>query len=158
MMTKWVRNPSAAWPRKRRRGGFTMIEILIVVTIIGVIASIVIGVFMSAARRSRESNLRGQLKLMREAVERFQADCGAYPPALADTVAANGAAISGDQDGRGIAVDRAGYAGPYLVTGDGALPQDPFTRAVDWTYDSSTGEVHSASTLSALDGSAYTTW
>jgi general secretion pathway protein G len=157
-MTHWLDRRFAACGRRRGRAGFTMIEILIVVTIIAVIASIVIGLYMSAGRRGKESSLRGQLKQMREAVERFQADCGAYPPALTDIVAANGGAISGDQDGRGISVDRAGYVGPYIITGDGALPKDPFTKAADWTYDSSTGDVRSVSTLTALDGTAYSAW
>ena len=41
---------------------------------------------------------------------------------------------------------------------DGNLPVDPFTTAADWTYTATTGEVHSASTLTALDSTAYSAW
>jgi len=55
-------------------------------------------------------------------------------------------------------VDRSAYDGPYLQTGDGQLPDDPFTGATDWTYNNATGDVHSNSALIALDGSSYNTW
>jgi hypothetical protein len=50
------------------------------------------------------------------------------------------------------------YDGPYLMTGDGALPKDPFTGVADWVYDNSTGAVHSNAGLSAIDGTAYSVW
>jgi len=102
--------------------------------------------------------MRADLKQLRDAIERFEANTAAWPPALTDLMAADGSAISADADGRGMSVDRAGYDGPYLRTGDGNLPKDPLTGAADWAYNSSTGEVHSGSTLTALDGSAYSTW
>ncbi len=73
-------------------------------------------------------------------------------------MAANGSAISSDFDGNGGWVDRSAYDGPYLVTGDGTLPKDPFTGGTDWNYDNTTGAVHSSSTLSSISGSAYNTW
>lgn len=102
--------------------------------------------------------MRADLKQLRDAIERFEANTAAWPPALTDLMAADGSAISADADGRGMSVDRAGYDGPYLRTGDGNLPKDPLTRAADWAYNTTTGEVHSSSTLTALDGSAYSTW
>jgi hypothetical protein len=38
------------------------------------------------------------------------------------------------------------------------VPDDPFTDAPDWAYDNATGDVHSSSTLTALDGSHYSDW
>ena len=144
--------------RKRRRGGFTLIEMLIVILVIAILAVIVIPRLMGAARRAKEAQLRANLKQLRDAIERFEGACAAWPPALADVMAANGTALSADADGRGISVDRDGYNGPYLVTGSGMLPVDGMTGASDWNYDNTTGMVHSSSTLTATDGSAYATW
>ena len=141
-----------------KRRGFTLIEMLIVITIIAILAVIVIPRLTAVGRRGKEASLRADLKQMRDAIERFEANTAGWPPTLADIMVANGSAISADTDGRGMAIDRAGYDGPYLRTGDGAFPIDPFTGAADWNYDSSTGQVHSSSTLTALNGSAYSTW
>lgn len=141
-----------------RKQGFTLIEMLIVIVVVAILAMIVIPRILSAGRRGREASLKADLKQLRDAIERFEANTAAWPPSLTDLVAADGAAISADADGRGMSVDRSAYDGPYLRTADGGLPADPFTGAADWTYDNSTGEVHTSSTLTALDGSAYATW
>jgi len=141
-----------------KRAGFTLIEMLIVLVPIATMAVIVSPRLRGAARRGKEASLRADLKQIRDAIERFEGACAAWPPALSDIMAANGSAISADADGRGISVDRSSYDGPYLRTADGALPKDPFTGAADWTYSSTSGEVHTSSTLLALDGSAYSIW
>jgi prepilin-type N-terminal cleavage/methylation domain-containing protein len=145
-----------AWARRRQ--GFTLIEVLIVIVVIAILATLVIPRLMGAGRRAKETQLRGNLKQIRDAIERFEATMAAWPPALTDVMAADGAAISADFDGNGGSVDRLAYDGPYLTTGDGNLPEDVFTGAADWVYDNATGAVHSASTLTALDGSNYSAW
>jgi prepilin-type N-terminal cleavage/methylation domain-containing protein len=142
----------------RRRFGFTLIEVLIVVTIIAILSILVIPRATAARRRAKEAQLRGNLKQLRDGIERFEATSAAWPPALSDVMAASGAAISANFDGRGGWVDRTAYDGPYLLTGDGQLPKDPFTAAPDWNYDNTTGTVHSSSTPASLGGTAYNTW
>jgi type II secretory pathway pseudopilin PulG len=132
--------------------------VLIVITVIAILSMLVIPRAMAARRQAREAQLRGNLKQLRDGVERFEATTAAWPPSITDVMAANGAAISADFDGRGGSVDRSAYDGPFLVTGDGSVPKDPFTEAPDWTYDNSTGDIHSASTLTSLTGTAYSTW
>lgn len=148
------------WTRRvlAQNRGFTLIEVLIVITVISTLATIVIPRAMSAQRKAKEAALRANLKQLRDAIETFEANTAAWPPALTDIVAASGAAISADVDGRGMSVDRSAYDGPYIRSGDGGLPKDPFTGAADWNYDNSTGEVHSSSTLTALDGTNYSIW
>jgi prepilin-type N-terminal cleavage/methylation domain-containing protein len=142
-----------------RRRGFTLVEMLIVVMVVAILAMLVIPRAMGATRRAKETELRGNLKQLRDAIERFEASTGAWPPQLTDIVAANGAAISGDTDGRGGTVDRKAYDGPYMIQGNAAaIIPDPFTGAADWVYDNTTGRVHSNSTLTAADGTAYSTW
>jgi len=144
--------------RCRHRQGFTLLEVLIVITVIAILSMLVIPRAMAARRRASEAQLRGNLKQLRDAVERFESTTGAWPPALPDVVAVSGAAVSADFDGAGGCVDRSAYDGPYLRTGDGSLPVDPFTGVADWRYDNSTGAVHSNSALTALDGTAYNAW
>jgi prepilin-type N-terminal cleavage/methylation domain-containing protein len=142
----------------RRRAGFTLIEMLIVICVIAILAMLVIPRMLAARRHAKEVQLAGNLKQLRDAIERFEATTGAWPPALTDIIAASGAAISADMDGAGGAVDRTAYDGPYLIAIGGGLPADPFTEAADWNYDNASGDIHSSSTLSALDGSDYDTW
>ena len=148
----------AIWRTGRRRCGFTLIEVLIVITVIAILAMLVIPRAMGARRRANEAQLRGNLKQIRDGIERFEATTAAWPPALSDLMAANAADISADFDGRGGSVDRNAYDGPYLLVPGNSLPKDPFTGAEDWNYDNATGDVHSSSTLTSLSGSAYSTW
>lgn len=141
--------------RGHRNRGFTLLEVLIVITVIAILSMLVIPRAMAARRTAKEAQLRGNLKQLRDAIERFEGTTAAWPPALTDIMAANGAAISSDMGGL---LDRAAYDGPYILTGDGQLPQDPFTGAAVWAYDDATGALHSSSPLAALDGSKYNTW
>ena len=142
----------------RRRGGFTLIEVLIVITVIAILSILVIPRAMAARRCAKEAQLRGNVKQLRDGIERFEATTAAWPPSLVDLMASNGASISSDFDGRGGWVDRAAYDGPYLLTGDGQLPKDPFTGSANWSYDNRTGALHSASALASIGGAAYSTW
>jgi len=141
--------------RGHRNRGFTLLEVLIVITVIAILSMLVIPRAMAARRTAKEAQLRGNLKQLRDAIERFEGTTATWPPALTDVMAANGAAISDDKGGL---LDRAAYDGPYILTGDGHLPQDPFTGLADWAYDDATGALHSSSPLAALDGSKYSTW
>jgi len=144
--------------KSHRRRGFTLLEVLIVIVVIAILSMLVIPRAMAARRTAKEAQLRGNLKQLRDAIERFEGTTAAWPPSLTDVMAKNGAAVSGDMDGQGGWVDRAAYDGPYMLTGDGGLPRDPFTNASDWVYDNATGAVHSNCNLAALDGSNYRTW
>jgi prepilin-type N-terminal cleavage/methylation domain-containing protein len=144
--------------KSRRRGGFTLVEVLIVIIVIAVLAVIVIPRLIAAQRQAKEARLRGNLKQLRVAIEQFEATTGAWPPALADVMATSGTDISADLDGRGGWIDRSAYNGPYLVTGSGNLPNDPFTLSADWAYSNTGGDVHSSSDLTAVDGTSYTSW
>lgn len=145
-------------PFRKTEKGFTLIEMLIVIVVIAILAIIVVPRLMGAGRKAKEASLRANLKQLRDSIELFEANTAGWPPSLADVMAPNAASVSSDTDGRGMWLDRDGYTGPYLLTGDGNLPKDPITGAADWTYDNSTGRVHSASTLVGMDGTAYSTW
>lgn len=65
--------------RNRINRGFTLIEILIVVVILGILAAIVIPQFTSAADEAKESSLRSQLQTVRGQIELYNVQQGAYP-------------------------------------------------------------------------------
>ena len=78
----------------RLRSGFTLIEILIVVVILGILAAVIIPQFTNAADDASISSARTQLQTMRSQVELYRAQNGAYPTA-------NGAAAGSDVDSNG---------------------------------------------------------
>jgi prepilin-type N-terminal cleavage/methylation domain-containing protein len=69
--------------RKRNRG-FTLVEILIVVVILGILAAIVVPQFTNAANDARDGNIATQESTLQNQVELFQAREGAYPDFDAD--------------------------------------------------------------------------
>ena len=73
--------------RKTGPLGFTLVELLVVVVVLAVLAAIVLPKFMDSSTRSKESALKTDLKLMRNAVNLFFTDTGAYPATLADLAA-----------------------------------------------------------------------
>lgn len=62
-----------------RRRGFTLIEILIVVIILGVLAAIVVPQFVNAAQSSQDAAFVANLKALNEAMMRFQLENGEFP-------------------------------------------------------------------------------
>ena len=138
----------------RKSKGFTLIEMLIVIVVIAILALIVIPRLLGAGRKAKEASLKGDLHQLRNAIQQFEADCGDYPAALDDLMTKP----TDTAGGSGLDLDLTAWQGPYLRTADGTIPVDPFTGAADWTYDAATGEVHSAATLAALDGTNYTDW
>ena len=146
MMSRMVRKDSR---------GFTLIEMLIVIVVISILAMIVIPRLLGAGRKAKESALRGDLQQLRNSIQQFEADCGDFPAAISQLMTAPAAGSNG---GNGIALDAGAWKGPYMRTPDNNLPKDPFTAAADWTYVATSGDVHSASTLTALDSTAYSAW
>lgn len=65
--------------RKRMNRGFTLIEILIVVVILGILAAIVIPQFTNAADEAKVSSVQSQLQTVRGQIELYNVQQGAYP-------------------------------------------------------------------------------
>jgi type II secretion system protein G len=141
----------------RRRKGFTLIEVLIVIVVIAILAAIVVPRLLGAGREARETSLRAHLQEIRNAIGLFQAQCGDYPAQLADIMATSAPATGGN----GVEINTADFNGPYLTTPDGNLPNNPTTGQNDipgsWTYDATNGAIHAADGT-AVDGSNYSTW
>jgi general secretion pathway protein G len=65
-----------------RGRGFTLVELLLVLFLIALLASIVAPVVTGSVHRARESTLKQNLYVLRKAIDDFYADTGAYPPEL----------------------------------------------------------------------------
>jgi general secretion pathway protein G len=122
--------------------GFTLLELMIVITIIIILASIVLPQYQKTILATREAVLRDDLYKLRSLIDQYAADKQKLPQSLDDLV-----------------------AGGYLRE----LPKDPITGQEDWTVatgedPNSTGgeqgviDVHSSSTDVSSEGNAYSEW
>ena len=130
--------------RHRSQSGFTLIELMIVMAIIGILATLAIPSFVVAVKHAREAVLKEDLQTMRSAIDSYTMDKQKAPQSLDDLI----------QDG-------------YLKS----IPEDPMTHSKDtWVTDSSDAlysldqtepginDVHSGSELTGSDGQPYSSW
>jgi general secretion pathway protein G len=126
------------------RGGFTMIELLVVVSLIIVLAGIGIAQYRNAVTRSQEAVLKEDLYRLRDLIDQYYADKQKYPETL-DALVTDG----------------------YLRQ----IPKDPFTASAEtWQLipaepdpanpaaEPGISDVKSGSEKSALDGTKYADW
>jgi general secretion pathway protein G len=77
---------STARPTTPGNGGFTLVEILIVVTILGILVTMAQPRVISAVQHAREAVLKQDLVVLRDALDQHYADTGRYPASLEDLV------------------------------------------------------------------------
>ncbi len=155
-----------------RRSGFTLIEILIVVSIIAIMALFVIRHFQNSNRQARDATLVDNLQAIRASIEQFQADTGAYPNSLTDLIATPSNIPQTGEDGlggTGILIPSGSYNGPYLVNPGGidgtGLPMNPYAGNIDgsitddlplnWTYNQGIVYATTPTSGSTVDGIPY---
>src|SRR5919106_1515355 len=125
-----------------RAAGFTLLELMIVISVIIILAAITLPQYQRTIMHTREAVLRDDLFKMRSLIDQFGADKGRLPQSLDELVSEG-----------------------YMRE----LPVDPFTGQKDWAI--STGEdpnslqgetgmtdVHSASTEMSSEGTPYSEW
>lgn len=124
--------------------GFTLLELMIVMVVIGLLAAIAIPSYTNNIRNAKEAVLKEDLHTMRTAIDSYTVDKQKAPQSLDDLVQAG-----------------------YLKT----MPIDPFTHRNDtWTpvqddamstvdeTQSGIDDVHSGAQLTGSDGTSYSTW
>ena len=68
----------------RQAKGFTLMELLVVLAIIGLLLSVAVPHYFGSLDRSKESVLKHDLVTMRDAIDKFYGDTGRYPDDLAE--------------------------------------------------------------------------
>jgi len=72
--------------RRNRERGFTLIELIVVVTIVGLLAGIAVVNVLNAQRKTAETILKADLALLRKAIDDFYADRQRFPASLQEMV------------------------------------------------------------------------
>jgi general secretion pathway protein G len=119
--------------------GFTLIELIVVMSIIATLLTIAVPRYFKSLQRAKEAVLRQDLSVLRDALDKYNADQGRYAESLENLVE------------RG-----------YLRS----IPQDPFTKStIDWIVTTSEDsaspgivDLHSSSKGVALDGTTLLEW
>jgi general secretion pathway protein G len=130
--------------RASGRRGFTLIELMIVISIILTLIAIAVPMYQQSVIRAKEAVLRQDLKTMRDQIDNYTMDKEKAPQALQDLVDAG-----------------------YLRK----IPKDPFTNSTEtWQAESSDTlqsldqtepgitDVHSGSNETGSDGTPYSSW
>jgi general secretion pathway protein G len=129
--------------RTGRRAGFTLLEMMIVIVIMGILMSIALPIYNQSLLKSREAVLRQDLFTLRSLISQYTLDKQKAPQSLDDLV-----------------------QGGYIKI----IPKDPMTNEANWEVvqedilltvdqqDPGISDVHSASSATATDGTAYSSW
>lgn len=128
--------------KKEVQRGFTLIEILIVVAIIGLIASLVAPNILGRFESSKDGIAKAQIEMLSSGIQAYIVDVGKCPGALTDLVS------SSDPKWRG----------PYLSKKD--VPRDPWDREYQYKCPGEHGifDLYSLGTNNKLDDRALKNW
>ena len=131
--------------------GFTLLELLVVMTIIGILAAVAIPALKDSPQRAREAALKEDLFTMRSTIDQFHGDKGYYPPDLA-TLVSKGYLRQIPLDPMTKSRDT------WVITYEEIEPTAEGAPAPEESPNPGIIDVHSAATGKALDGTLYKDW
>jgi general secretion pathway protein G len=160
------REPLGRRARSGHLRGLTMIELLVTISILGILASVAMPLAQTTATRTRELELRRNLRKIREGLDQFKAE---YDKAKAN------AADARQEFKKKVSVDRSGYPLTLEEMVETKIlrrvPPDPMTADGKWVLRSFSDnpesslsdakdvyDIRSASKAVGLDGTRYDTW
>ena len=130
--------------RNRIARGFTLLELMVVISIIIILISVAVPSDQEHVRKAREAVLREDLFQMRQAIDQYSLDKLRAPQSLEDLVSAGHL--------REVPLD------PFTSSRDTwVVVQEDVVLSVDQNQPG-ISDVHSGSTMAASDGSAYSSW
>ncbi|MBB5345996.1 type II secretion system protein [Tunturibacter empetritectus] len=136
--------PCTLGPESSPTSGFTLLELMIVMVVIGLLAAIAIPAYTSNIRNAKEAVLKEDLHTMRQAIDSYTVDKAKAPQSLDDLVQAGYL--------KSMPVD------PFTHRSDTWLPvQEDTNISLDQT-ETGIDDVHSGAQQTASDGTSYNTW
>jgi general secretion pathway protein G len=120
--------------RQKIQAGFTLVELLIVIIIIAVIASIAVPKFNNCWRASSESRLRENLHEYRGAIERFRNDTGLLPASVSDIRKQTAPTTGPNSSGASKPIPAGSWQGPYMKFYSSTSSIFPAYRNPSYTY------------------------
>jgi general secretion pathway protein G len=105
---------SARKPWRRSQDGFTLIELMVVILIIGLLATIVVQNLRSATDKAKRVKAQADISQLKSALDRYYLDAGSYPTSEQGLAALIAAPTAGN--------DPPDWAGPYIEK----IPPDPW--------------------------------
>ena len=168
---------------RQREKGFTLVEMLVTLTILAILASAIMPIAKTAVKREKEIELRRNLRLLREALDAYkkladektievEEDSEGYPPDLETLV--KGVEVKAEQ-----AQSQTPFGQPAAKSSSEKkivkflrrIPRDPMTGSIDWGLRSYQDEpdtddwggenvydIYTKSPGTALDGTKYRDW
>lgn len=130
----------------QKKKGFTLIEMVIVFTLIGILVGLALPQYKYATKRARESVLKENLFQLRKLINQYYTDKGKYPPSLQTLVE--------EEYLRRIPVDPITKSSETWVEVREALTEEELYAGVE----PGVSDVLSGSEEKGLDGTPYNTW
>jgi general secretion pathway protein G len=131
--------------------GFSLLELLVVMTIIGILAAIAVPALRDSPQRAREATLKEDLFTLRSVIDQYHGDKGSYPPDLATLVSAGYI--------RKIPIDpMTKSADTWLIVMEEPAAAADSSAPADTPTAPGIVDIHSGSTGKSLDGTLYKDW
>jgi general secretion pathway protein G len=129
---------------RKKEQGFTLLELMIVMVVIGLLAAIAIPAYTTNIRHAREAVLKEDLHVMRQAIDSYTVDKQKAPQSLDDLIQSGYLKV--------MPID------PFTHRSDTWMPAQADTlMSLDQT-EAGIDDVHSGSQETAIDGTSYNTW